>query len=173
MSIPLQDVQPGAQHRQCQEQLLRVQQQTQRKPDSVGLERHAVAAPWLLTAGHARIAKPLAVYSLGKTLKSRGRKTSTDFFLPKLFEHPAGLRDIPAKPQILPSKPKEDKLSSEGTNSSTTTPSRGRPPPHRAVSGPKELIFVLFVLPEKDQTLEKDGQNRGEQTNGASCHIGI
>ena len=43
-------------------------------------------------------------------------------------------------------KPKEDKLSREGTNFSATTPSRGRPPPHRAVSGPKKLIFVLFFL---------------------------
>ena len=37
------------------------------------------------------------------------------------------------------------KLSREGTNFSATTPSRGRPPPHWAVSGPnKKLIFVLF-----------------------------
>ena len=39
---------------------------------------------------------------------------------------------------------------SEDTNFSATTPSRGRPPPHWAVSGPKKLIFVFFVLlPER------------------------
>ena len=46
------------------------------------------------------------------------------------------VRDIPAKilghPWFLPSKPKEDKLSREGTKFAATTPSRGRPPPYRA-----------------------------------------
>ena len=63
---------------------------------------------------------------------------------------PPGVRDIPAKfpghPRFFPSKPKENKLSRKGTNFSTTTPSRGRPPPRRAVSGPQKLIFVLFFL---------------------------
>ena len=49
-------------------------------------------------------------------------------------------------PGFLPSRPKEDKLSREGTNFSTTTPSRGRPPPHPVGSRPKKLIFVLFFL---------------------------
>ena len=31
-------------------------------------------------------------------------------------------------------------------NFSATTPSRGRPPPHWVVSGPKKFIFVLFFL---------------------------
>ena len=69
--------------------------------------------------------------------------------LHKLFEHPQRLgtsqnnsRDIPGH-RFLPAKPKEDKVSSAGTNFSTTTPSRGRPPPHPAVSGPRKLIFVL------------------------------
>ena len=60
------------------------------------------------------------------------------------------VRDIPAKflghPKFLSSKPKEDKLSREGTDFSTTTPSCGRPPPHPAVSGPKNLIFVFFFF---------------------------
>ena len=68
----------------------------------------------------------------------RERKMRTNF-LHKLFEHPQG--DIPAKfpahARCLSSKPKEDKLSREGTNFSATTPSRGRPPPHRVVSDPK------------------------------------
>ena len=73
----------------------------------------------------------------------------TNFFA-QTFSIPPGVRDIPAKipghPRFLPSKPKEDKLSREGTSFSAPTSSRGRPPPHRAVSGPKELIFVLFFL---------------------------
>ena len=73
------------------------------------------------------------------------------FFVAQTFWIPPGVRDIPAKflghPRFLSSKPKEDKLSREGTNFSATTPSRGRPPtPHRAVSGPEKLIFVLFFL---------------------------
>ena len=53
---------------------------------------------------------------------------------------------FPGHPRFLSSKPKEDKLSRAGTKFSATTPSSGRPPPHRAVSGPKKLIFVLFFL---------------------------
>ena len=58
-------------------------------------------------------------------------------------------QNSPGRPRFLSSKPKKDKLSREGTNFSATTPSRGRPPPHRAVSGPKKLIFVLCFLPDK------------------------
>ena len=81
-----------------------------------------------------------------------GNDTCARAFLQKLFEHPQGVQDIPAKspghPRFLPPKkrPKEDKLSREGTNFSTTTPLRGRPPPDQAVSGPNKLIFVLFFL---------------------------
>ena len=81
----------------------------------------------------------------------RERKMRTNFVCTNFLNTPRG-RDIPAKfpghPRVLSSKPKEDKLSREGTNFSATTPSRGRPPPHRAVSRPKKIIFVLFFLPE-------------------------
>ena len=50
----------------------------------------------------------------------------------------------PGHPEFPPSKPKENKLSRERANFSTSTPSRGRPPPLLAGSGPKKLIFVLF-----------------------------
>ena len=65
------------------------------------------------------------------------------------FWTPLGVRDIPAKfprhPRFLPSTPKEDKLSRESANFSATTPSRGRPPPHRAVSGPQKVsLCALF-----------------------------
>ena len=71
----------------------------------------------------------------------------TNFFCTNFLNTP-GVRDIPAKflghPRFLSSKPKDDKLLRAGTNFSSTTPSRGRPPPQPAVSGPKKLIFVLF-----------------------------
>ena len=99
----------------------------------------------------------------------RERKMHTNFFCTKFLNTPR-VRDIPAKfpghPRFLSSKPKEDKLSREGTKFSATTPSRGRPPPHRAVSGPKKLIFVLFFLSwiapplrmlSKGETLRKRG----------------
>ena len=77
----------------------------------------------------------------------RERKMRANLFA-QTFWTPPGVRDIPVKlpghPRLLSSKPKEDKFSREGTNFSATTPSRGRPPPHRAVSGPKKLISVLF-----------------------------
>ena len=73
-----------------------------------------------------------------------------ELFFAQTFGTPPGVRDIPAKftghPRLISSKSKEDKLSREGTNFSATTPSHGRPPPHRAVSRPQKLIFVLFFL---------------------------
>ena len=77
------------------------------------------------------------------------RKMRTNFFLHKLLDHPQGPghpSKFSGRPRFLSSKRKEDKLSREGTNFSATTPSRGRPQPHWAVSGPKKLIFVLFFL---------------------------
>ena len=79
-----------------------------------------------------------------------GNEKCARSFFAQTFWTPPGVRDIPAKfpghPGFLSSKPKEDKVSRAGTKFSATTPSRGRPPPHRAVSGPKNLIFVLFFL---------------------------
>ena len=48
--------------------------------------------------------------------------------------------------RFLPSKRKEDKLSREGTNFSTHTPSRGRPPPHSGVQTQKVNLCALFFL---------------------------
>ena len=77
-----------------------------------------------------------------------GNEKCARIFFAQTFWTPPGVRDIPAKfpghPGFLSSKPKEDKVSRAGTKFSATTPSRGRSPPHRAVSGPKKLIFVLF-----------------------------
>ena len=81
---------------------------------------------------------------------SLGKEKCARSFFAQTFWTPPGVRDIPAKfpghPGFLSSKPKEDKVSRAGTKFSATTPSRGRPPPHRAVSGSKNLIFVLFFL---------------------------
>ena len=74
---------------------------------------------------------------------AQGPKNEHDFFwtsTPKGPGHPGKLPGLP------PSKPKQNKLSREGTNFSTPTPSCGRPPSHPAVSRPKKLIFVLFFL---------------------------
>ena len=85
------------------------------------------------------------------------------FFFHKLFEHPQGVRDIPAKlpvhPRFLPAKPKQDKLSRKGTNLSTTTTSRGRPPPHRVVSG-KFYFCVLFscLILRNSLSMERNGK---------------
>ena len=90
-----------------------------------------------------------------------GNEKRARSFFAQTFWTPPGVRDIPAKfpghPGFLSSKPKEDKVSRAGTKFSATTPSRGRPPPHQAVSGPKNLIFVLFFLAwtmAPQQTLE-------------------
>ena len=58
------------------------------------------------------------------------------------------VRDIPGKipgdiPGFPSSKPKENKLSREGTNFSTLTPSRGTHPTRQS-PGPKVSMFSLF-----------------------------
>ena len=78
---------------------------------------------------------------------SLGTTKAHELFLHKLFEHPQG-SGTSLQTSRDTSKHKEDKLSRESTSFSATTPSRGRPPPHWAVSGPKKLVFVLFFLPE-------------------------
>ena len=85
-----------------------------------------------------------------KDLQWLGNEKCGRTFFAQTFWTPPGVRDTPAKfpghPRFVSSKPKENKLSREGTNFSATTPSRGRPPPDRTFSGPKKLIFVLFFL---------------------------
>ena len=94
-----------------------------------------------------------------------GNEKCARSFFAQTFWAPPGVRDIPAKfpghPRFLSSKPKEDKLSRAGTKFSATTPSSGRPPPHRAVSGPKKFIFVLFFLAWKKPP--KKIQERGRR----------
>ena len=82
---------------------------------------------------------------------SIGKEKRTRTFFAHMFCTPAGVRDIPANfpghPRFLSSKPMEEKLSKEGTNFSVTH-SRGRPPPHRAVSRPKKVyLCALFFFP--------------------------
>ena len=77
-----------------------------------------------------------------------------------------GVRDIPARfpehPSFPPSKPKEDKLSREGTNFSTPTPSQGRPLPHPTISGPIKLICVLFFQKFRKGVGGQRGLARGD-----------
>ena len=85
------------------------------------------------------------------------------YFLHKLFEHPRGpghLGKIPGTSQAPPSKPKEDKLSREGTNFSTPTPSRGRPPPHPAVSPAGRFSRILESLNSLESLEDSEGDKR-------------
>ena len=77
-----------------------------------------------------------------------GDEECTRTCLDKLFEHPQGSgtsrhnsRDIPDSSLRNPRK-----TNFQGRARAFWAPplSRGRPPPHRAVSGPKQWIFVLF-----------------------------
>ena len=64
-------------------------------------------------------------------------KCTQTFFLHKLLNTPKSSGHpgkCPGHPRFPPSKAKQNKISRAGTNFSTTTPSRGRPPPHPAVS---------------------------------------
>ena len=76
------------------------------------------------------------------------KRARTFFAQTKFFEDPQGSGASRQKSRDVPesSKPKEDKPSRAGAKFSATTPSSGRPQPHRAVSGPQKLIFVLFFL---------------------------
>ena len=77
-------------------------------------------------------------------LHNMGNENCARTFLHKLFEHP---QESGTSRQTSPDIPDSSlRPSRESTNSSATTPTRGRPPPQRAVSGPKKLISVLFFL---------------------------
>ena len=71
---------------------------------------------------------------------------NTNFFFLKLFGH---LWDIPPKSRDIPPK----KFGFPGFEGHTEllapTPSRGRPPPHPRISGPKSLGLGSFFLPAK------------------------
>ena len=106
------------------------------------------------------------------------RKNAHELFWHKLFEHPQRFgtsqqnsRDIPDS-SLRNSSPKEDKLSREGMNFSATTPLRGRPPPYRAVSGPKKLIFVLFCFPELGMSKKNEGKEDQGSVQTARNHQG-
>ena len=80
---------------------------------------------------------------------SRGTKNAHEFFWHSLFEQPQGFgtsRQNSGTFQIPLFETQGRQISREGTNFSGTTPSRGRPPPHWAVSGLKRLIFVFFCF---------------------------
>ena len=51
-------------------------------------------------------------------------------------------------------------------------PSRRRPPPHRSVSGPKKLIFVLFFLPEYQEWPRQTKPKKGQFMNFSQVHSG-
>ena len=84
----------------------------------------------------------------------------TNFFCTNFLNAPKGLghpSEIPGTSQILSSKPKEDKLSREGTNFSATTPSRGRPPPGGLRTQKVNLCALLSFLKLIQKTREGCG----------------
>ena len=108
--------------------------------------------------GHIRQNHPFAKPPFCLPVKLGNEICARTFWIPpRVWDIPA---KFPKRPRFLPSKPKEDKLLREGPNFSTTTPFRGRHPPHPAVSGPKKLISVLFFL-----AWQMGGQN-------VSCNLG-
>ena len=80
-----------------------------------------------------------------------GNERCAKTFLHKLFEHsrgPGHHGKIPGTSQIPLFETQGRQTFEGGRELSATNSSRGRPPPHKAVSGPRKLIFVLFFLPE-------------------------
>ena len=82
-----------------------------------------------------------------RQLSLGAEKENKLFFCTSILNTPRG-PGHPSKvighPRFPPFKPKESRFSREGTNFSTTTPLRERSPPHPAISGPKQLFFVLL-----------------------------
>ena len=107
----------------------------------------------------------------------RGRKLNTNFFSLKLLGHP---RDILEK---IPGDPAR-KLVSLGFEGHThipnflaPTPSRGRPPPHPKISGPKSLGLGSYFFPDwipisnrRPETYSVASQSKGSQPFGFLWH---
>ena len=110
------------------------------------------------------LAVTLNIIRLGPRIATLNHLGVTVFLEPKyerklfctMFLNTPGVRDIPAN---FPGHPGDkacfvwvsirskgkNELSKEGASFSSHTPSHGRPPPHWAVSRPKNVIFMLFV----------------------------
>ena len=79
------------------------------------------------------------------------KKCARTFFCTNLLNAPQGSRTYRQNSRDIPDSclrnPRKTNFRGRGTNFSATTPSRGRPPPHRAVSGPKKVnLCALFFL---------------------------
>ena len=72
---------------------------------------------------------------------------SQTFVFLKLFWHD---RDIPAKCWNIPGKNWFPWVSRDKPKFMAPTPSRGRPPPHRKISGPQNLGLGFFFLPDQN-----------------------
>ena len=66
----------------------------------------------------------------------------TNFFSTNFLNTPGGL----GHPGKIPGTSQIPLFETQGRQTFGGGHERGRPPPHRAVSRPKKLIFVLFVL---------------------------
>ena len=87
----------------------------------------------------------LVVVECVLTALNRERKLNTNFFFLKLFGH---RRDIPAKSRDIPPKSLISLVSRDIPNFLAPTHSRGRPPPHPKISGPKSLGLGSFFFPD-------------------------
>ena len=82
---------------------------------------------------------------------NRGQELNTNFFS-QTFRGPQG---YPSKISGYPAKKSLISLVSRGIpNFLASTPSRGRPPPHRKISRPKSLGLGSFFFPELIEILE-------------------
>ena len=86
-----------------------------------------------------------ASLSWSSTILDRERKLNTNFF-PSNFSGTYGISQ--QNPRISRQKSLVSLVSRDIPNFSAPTPSRGRPPPHRRISGPKRLGLGSLFLPD-------------------------
>ena len=86
------------------------------------------------------------LFNCDKPHKGREREWNTNFLFLKISGAPGISRQNPgmSRPKSLISL-----VSRDISNYLAPTPSRGRPPPHRRISGPKSLGLGSFFVPEK------------------------
>ena len=92
--------------------------------------------------------KTLGRPEIGLPDRYRVRKSSSNFFFSNFSGAPGISRQ---KSRDVPPKVWFPSVSKDIPNFLDPTPSRGRPPPHPKVSGPKSLGLGSFLLPENSQ----------------------
>ena len=126
---------------------------TQTSPISLSFKRKTPLKEAQTNFGYYGTQKTNFQMSPFKMSPFTGNEKCAQTFFAQTFRTPPGLRDIPAKnsrdiPDSLPRNPRKTNFRGRARNFLTTTPSRGRPPPHPAVSGPKKLSLCSFFWPD-------------------------